>query len=107
MIVQIVNIGNIGANHFDILIPGGGVGVMQQGCPTQFPGKDLGATNGGFGITCNYDANCIRQKCEAAFSGDMLKGCLWYADWFGASDNPNVKFGKVDCPQALRDRSGM
>jgi hypothetical protein len=109
MIVQVINIGDIGQNHFDILIPGGGIGTMSQGCPTQFPGVDFGAQYGGFGVTCDYDPGCVRNMCENAFGNapDMLDGCFWYIDWFGAADNPSVRFDRTDCPQALRDASGM
>jgi hypothetical protein len=109
MIVQAVNIGDIGANHFDLLIPGGGVGQFATGCATQFAGKNIGATSGGMLTTCKGDATCVTNMCNAAFSGkaQMLQGCLWFANWFGAADNPNIVYKEVTCPAALKSVSGM
>ena len=109
MIVQVVNIGDIGQNHFDLLIPGGGIGTMSQGCPTQFPGADFGAQYGGFALTCQYDPGCTSNMCNNAFGSapDMLAGCLWYVDWMQTADNPAVLFAPTQCPEAIRAASGI
>jgi hypothetical protein len=110
MIVQVTNIGGIGSDQFDLLIPGGGVGAAGTGaCLKQFPGADLGATNGGFRSTCGADKTCIQNKCNAAFSGktDLMNGCDWFVNWFGMSDNPTFVFKQIACPSAITSRSGL
>jgi hypothetical protein len=109
MIVQVINIGNIGANQFDLLIPGGGVGAMTQGCPTQLGSVNLGATNGGFLSTCSGDASCVRNMCNTAFAGktDLLNGCLWFTDCFQGADNPSFVYSKVTCPSQLTSKSKL
>jgi hypothetical protein len=51
---------------------------------------------------------CLRAKCNRAFKNnrDLLKGCLWHADWFMAADNPEAYYKEVDCPKYLLDRYG-
>ncbi|KAF4604636.1 hypothetical protein EYR40_003410 [Pleurotus pulmonarius] len=45
MVVQATNTGgDLGSNHFDILMPGGGVGIF-NGCPAQFGSWNGGADN--------------------------------------------------------------
>ncbi|KAF4606139.1 hypothetical protein EYR38_000184 [Pleurotus pulmonarius] len=47
MVVQATNTGgDLGSNHFDILMPGGGVGIF-NGCPAQFGSWNGGAQYGG------------------------------------------------------------
>ncbi len=109
MIVQKVDIGVIGQTRFEILIPGGGVGDYGA-CAAQFPSvADWGNSRGGFGSACGYDADCTRDMCNAAF-GDhplMRGGCLWYVDWMMTADDPDVLYAPVECPQGIRDISGM
>jgi hypothetical protein len=109
MIVQKVNTGGIQTNQFDILIPGGGVGDFDA-CTNQFPSvSNWGERYGGFALRCQYDPNCTRNMCNEAFSNYpmMLDGCLWYVEWMNTADNPNVLYAPVQCPQAIRDVSGM
>ena len=49
------------------------------------------------------------DMCNQAFGNAplMLEGCLWYADWFGTADNPDVNYGQVPCPDAIRQASGI
>ncbi|KAK1224965.1 hypothetical protein PQX77_012114 [Marasmius sp. AFHP31] len=58
MIVQATNTGgDLGNNHFDILMPGGGVGAFTQGCPAQF-----GSWNGVRGrqaLNCYFKFTCV------------------------------------------------
>lgn len=120
MVVMATNIGDIGGGgtHFDLLIPGGGLGVMTSGCPKAF-GVDanqreniLGPDRGGFRTACanagGLDAmkQCIRDKCKTVFEdkgfADLAKGCYWYVDWFEAADNPDIVYKPLDqCPQEL------
>ena len=107
MIVQVINIGGIGSNQFDLLIPGGGVGAMTAGCKAQWGNVDLGATYGGFLSTCSGDVNCARNMCNTTFAGktDLLNGCLWFTDCYRGADNPNFVYSKVTCPSQITSRS--
>ena len=108
MIVQFINIGDGGANSFDIMIPGGGVGAM-NGCSNQWGNKPLGVQYGGFHASCGDNADCILGMCETAFGDkeDLMRGCRWYLDWFKMANNPNVTYMKVSCPQEIKDISGI
>lgn len=114
MVVMISNIGgDVGATQFDIMIPGGGVGIFNalssQISSNGGPGNpSLGQQYGGFRATCGNNATCIRNMCAAAFNTPALAhlkaGCDWYVDWFNIADNPNVTYTQVNCPQALVDK---
>lgn len=110
MVVQVINIGGIEQNQFDLLIPGGGVGAMNA-CSTQWGSSDLGAQYGGFLANCTSGdrASCVRQKCQSVFANkpDLLAGCNWFVEWFGAADNPSLKYKEIACPQALKSKSGL
>lgn len=107
MIVKVTNRGaELGDGHFDLLIPGGGLGMF-NGC-TQALGiqeGELGARNGGFMTSCNGDLNCVRNSCMSTFSNhpELQAGCLWSADWFQGADNPRFRFEKTECPAELGD----
>jgi uncharacterized repeat protein (TIGR02543 family) len=110
MIVMVSNFGNLsGDAHFDIMIPGGGVGdfdaltrQIQQGGGNN---SDMGARYGGFRAKCGANESCIRDMCDKAFGtaglADLKAGCYWYIDWFKMADNPNVTYREVTCPEAL------
>jgi hypothetical protein len=110
MIVQVINTGGIGGGQFDLLVPGGGVGDFNA-CSSQWGTSDLGAQYGGFFLSCaqqnnyNYEPSrtCAKNWCQKVFSGkqDLLDGCLWYVDWAGMADNPNLTYGQVSCPPEL------
>ena len=114
--IQGVNTGSdVKSGQFDLMIPGGGVGMFNA-CSNEWkPNSDsgLGAQNGGFfsgsGSTCNGDVTCYNSKCNSMFSGkpDLLAGCLWFSSWLKAADNPQITYTKVACPQQLRDKSGF
>lgn len=95
MVVQSTNTGgDLSNNHFDILMPGGGVGIF-DGCTPQFGGLP-GARYGG-----------ISSKSECNSFPELLKdGCNWRFDWFKNADNPDFTFEQVQCPKALTDISG-
>lgn len=96
MIVQATNTGgDLGQNHFDLAIPGGGVGIF-NGCSQQWGGINLGNRFGGF---------VDRSQC-ATLSAQWQGGCYWRFDWFKNADNPSVEFEEVSCPQAMIDRTG-
>jgi hypothetical protein len=117
MVVQLTNVGNdVAAGQFDLLIPGGGVGIFNA-CSNQWGGGDLGAQYGGFLATCKqqlggaaHDAlkNCVMQKCTSVFGAKGLTkleaGCKWFVDWFQVADNPTIQYKEVACPQELKSR---
>lgn len=108
MIVQVINNGGVQADQFDILIPGGGVGALNA-CNTQWGTSDLGAQYGGFLAGCNGSKSCVQQKCQSVFAGkpDLLAGCDWFLNWFGAADNPSFVFKQIACPAAITQKSGL
>ncbi|KAF7436195.1 hypothetical protein PC9H_003021 [Pleurotus ostreatus] len=96
MVVQATNTGgDLGSNHFDILMPGGGVGIF-NGCPAQF-----GSWNGG----AQYGGVSSRSECSNLPSA-VQAGCQWRFDWFQGADNPSISFREVQCPSALTSISG-
>ena len=123
---------NIGSDvfdgQFDLMVPGGGVGMF-NGCSSMWGGGvHLGAQYGGFLATCQqqkggvggvttpatYDAirACVRRMCRSAFDrgrgqyAPLLASCEWFVNWYQAADNPNLRYRKVACPQALHERAG-
>ena len=121
MIVLASNIGtDVAAGQFDIMIPGGGVGIFAGGCATQWgvsaSDAKMGASYGGFLTACQqtlgYNATaqayktCVKGMCTNLFGGnpnrkDLLDGCNWFADWMEAADNPTFKYAEVPCPPEL------
>lgn len=123
MIVQAMNIGfDVGGGQFDILVPGGGVGAFNA-CSAQWgvSNSELGAQYGGFLMACKQELgwnaplasykSCLTNRCNNVFGSRGLttlqQGCLFYANWFEAADNPSVKYKEVACPAALTAGSGM
>ncbi len=126
MIVQIMNTGaDVKANQFDLLIPGGGVGLYNA-CTQQWGTSSLGAQYGGFLADlsnngcgrCTYVTDveqkggvqaCILRQCRNAFGNkpDLVAGCEWFVRWFNAANNPKVVYKEVTCPTELTDRSKM
>jgi len=114
MVVMISNIGgDVSGTQFDLMIPGGGVGMYNafssQLKSNGFSGEpSLGQQYGGFRATCGNNVSCIRDMCTAAFGsnssgvrGDFMKGCQWYIDWFKISNNPKFNSKQITCPPSL------
>lgn len=98
MIVQATNTGgDLGDNHFDLQMPGGGVGLF-NGCTAEF-----GAPSQGWGA--QYGGISSRSQCDS-FPAKLKAGCYWRFDWFKNADNPSVSFKEVTCPSALTDKTG-
>ncbi|KZW03707.1 hypothetical protein EXIGLDRAFT_737629 [Exidia glandulosa HHB12029] len=96
-VIQATNTGgDLGSNHFDLLIPGGGVGIFTQGCPAQF-----GSWNGGQ----QYGGVSSRAECDN-LPAAVRPGCYWRFDWFQNADNPTVSWKKTTCPSELIAKSG-
>jgi glycosyl hydrolase family 45 len=103
MIVQVTNTGSdVAGNQFDLMIPGGGVGLFNA-CSRQWGINDLGGQYGGFLTACTTGTHaekkeCVRQKCMALPAGSARDGCLWFVDWFEIADNPNFTSEPTNCP---------
>ncbi|MCL2688840.1 MAG: InlB B-repeat-containing protein [Chitinispirillia bacterium] len=117
MIVMVTNIGgdveNSPQKQFDVLIPGGGVGIHNaiSGQLGHANNNLLGAQYGGF-LTrpCNSSnvlataQSCLREQCENLSNAPLLReGCLWHANWMMAANNPEVRWSVTTCPQELID----
>lgn len=103
MIVKVTNTGSdVAGNQFDLMIPGGGVGLFNA-CSRQWGTNDLGGQYGGFLATCTTGTHaqkkdCVRQKCMNIPAGSARDGCLWFVDWFEIADNPNFTSEPTNCP---------
>ncbi|KFY56256.1 hypothetical protein V496_06744 [Pseudogymnoascus sp. VKM F-4515 (FW-2607)] len=98
MVVQATNTGgDLGQNHFDIGMPGGGFGLFNA-CTPQYGTPSTGWGNQYGGLTS-------RSQCDA-FPQALKAGCYWRFDWFQNADNPSVSFKSVACPLALTNKSG-
>ena len=121
MIVQATNIGfDVGGGQFDVLTPGGGVGLFDA-CSYQWgvDTAELGAVYGGFMTKCQeqfmgdhaQQKACVLGRCAAVFDDPGLAplkaGCEWYVNWYEAADNPNLHYQEVACPPALVAVSGI
>ncbi|KAI9468917.1 MAG: K-family cellulase [Benjaminiella poitrasii] len=98
MVVQVTNTGgDLGSNHFDLQIPGGGVGIF-NGCASQW-----GAPNDGWGA--RYGGVSSASDC-ASLPSQLRDGCNWRFNWFKNADNPSMTFKQVTCPSELTIRTG-
>jgi hypothetical protein len=105
MIVKVINTGgDVGGNQFDLMIPGGGVGINPNTCPDQWDADAgaLGPPSGGFLAACAGDYNqkkqCVRDKCNLIPAGDARDGCFWFVDWMQIADNPQFRYDPIECP---------
>lgn len=108
LIVIASNIGgDVGGGQFDVMIPGGGVGMF-NGCSKMGWGN-MGQQYGGLLADCgtendiNSRKSCLTQKCNSTFSNDTeaKNGCLFLANWMGGANNPKLEYKEVECPAAL------
>jgi len=98
MIVQVTNTGSdLSSNHFDLQMPGGGVGIF-NGCQVQF-----GAPADGWGQ--RYGGISSASQCSSLPSV-LQSGCNWRFNWFQNADNPSVDFTKVACPSEITSKTG-
>ena len=98
MVVQVTNSGgDLGENHFDLALPGGGVGLFNS-CTAQY-----NAPPDGWGQ--RYGGVASRAACDE-LPQVLRAGCQWRFDWFGNSDNPTMNFREVVCPAALTANTG-
>ena len=93
MVVQITNTGgDLGQNHFDIQMPGGGVGIF-NGCTEQW-----NTSNDGWGA--RYGGLSSASQCSQ-MPAALRDGCNWRFNWFHNADNPPVTLVRVQCPKSL------
>ena len=103
MIVKVTNTGSdVAGNQFDLMIPGGGVGMFNA-CTRQWNLNDLGEQFGGFLPDCTMGTHadkkeCVRQKCMTLPAGNARNGCIFFVDWFQIADNPNFTSEPTNCP---------
>ncbi|ORX79922.1 hypothetical protein BCR32DRAFT_294130 [Anaeromyces robustus] len=98
MIVQVTNTGgDLGNNHFDIQMPGGGLGLF-DGCSPQF-GVDASKWGNKYGGLTSESQCSLLPKV-------LQPGCHWRYGWFEDADNPAMEFEEVQCPQELVDITG-
>ena len=113
LIVMATNIGgDVQQGQFDILIPGGGVGMF-NGC-SQMGWGNQGQQYGGLLSDCetekNYKADqyakCLTDKCNKAFGNDeeAKKGCMFLVEWMESAGNPEHNYVEVECPDVLKQR---
>jgi len=115
MIVQTTNTGgDLGDNHFDIAMPGGGVGLFNA-CTNQWgaPSQGWGAQYGGISSRSQCDSFPEKLKAGCKFNNFKISNSLliilkgyWRFDWFKNADNPAVSFKEVTCPKLLTDKTG-
>lgn len=98
MIVQATNTGSdVSEGQFDLVIPGGGVGIFNA-CTAQYgaPPDGWGAQYGGISTdTCSTFPSALQDGCSFRFG-----------DFFEGADNPEVDWKQVTCPKALTDKTG-
>ena len=120
LVIMISNIGgdvDKDGGQFDIMIPGGGVGLF-NGCQKMGWGE-MGKQYGGLLSACEdevgYSGNkqdiyekrksCLTDKCGKTFANDAAakEGCLFLATWMEAAGNPKTEYKEVECPSALKN----
>jgi hypothetical protein len=112
LVVMATNIGyDVDPGQFDIMIPGGGVGLF-NGCATLFGNANMGQQYGGLLSECNDVKHasdpvaCLKEACQRAFSNvpQALQGCQFHIDFFQGADNPNMSFEEIECPDVLKSK---
>ena len=101
MVVQVTNTGSDLAgfpNHFDLQLPGGGVGLFTNGCSTQYgaPATGWGAQYGGV----SSDSQCSQLPTA------LQPGCHFIFGWFQNANNPTMSITRTVCPTSLTTISG-
>lgn len=94
MVVQYTNTGGpLKSNHFDIQMPGGGVGIFPLGCERQW-----NASEHGWGD--QYGGVHTKPECTQ-LPAPLQSGCRFRFDFMEGVSNPNVSFYQVECPAEL------
>jgi hypothetical protein len=90
---------------------GGLVSACQEELVNELGWWEQGTSDGGRNVKTVVEEwqVCLRNKCNEAFSRPehalLREGCIFYADWFMAADNPTLTFVRLnECPAILADR---
>jgi hypothetical protein len=113
LIIMTTNIGgDVQQGQFDIMIPGGGVGMF-NGC-SQMGWGPQGEQYGGLLSDCEKEKNykpaatltCLKEKCNSAFGSDAKakQGCLFLAEFMHGAGNPLHDYVEVECPEVLKSK---
>ena len=113
LIIMTTNIGgDVQQGQFDIMIPGGGVGMF-NGC-SQMGWGPQGEQYGGLLSDCEKEKNykpaatltCLKEKCNSVFSNDSQakQGCLFLAEFMHGAGNPLHDYVEVECPDVLKNK---
>ena len=113
LIIMTTNIGgDVQQGQFDIMIPGGGVGMF-NGC-SQMGWGPQGEQYGGLLSDCEKEKNykpaatltCLKEKCNSVFSNDSQakQGCLFLAEFMHGAGNPLHDYVEVECPDVLKSK---
>ena len=104
--------GDVQQGQFDIMIPGGGVGMF-NGC-SQMGWGPQGEQYGGLLSDCEKEKNykpaatltCLKEKCNSVFSNDSQakQGCLFLAEFMHGAGNPLHDYVEVECPDVLKSK---
>jgi len=98
LVVQVTNTGgDLGENHFDLQIPGGGLGIF-DGCSSQFNTNASSWGDRYGGVHSASECNKLPKALQA--------GCKWRFNWFKNADNPAMVFEEVKCPAELTKKTG-
>ena len=112
LVVMTTNIGyDVEEGQFDILTPGGGVGLF-NGCDHLFGTANMGVQYGGLLTECldvkkaDDVVECLKEGCQNAFKNVplALEGCLWHVNFMEAADNPSMTFEEIECPDVLKEK---
>lgn len=106
MIIMVSNIGgDVDDGQFDIMIPGGGVGLF-NGCEAQLGVTEMGKQYGGFISDCKHDAECIIEKCKVFSNYPKIQaGCEFSAIWMNGASNPTFKYEELEsCPEEISSK---
>nr|QCF40863.1 glycoside hydrolase family 45 protein [Leptinotarsa decemlineata] len=98
-LVQITNTGSpLAVNQFDLAMPGGGVGIFEKGCSSQWgtPPWGWGRPVGGV----EFEEECNQLP------ADLQEGCRFRFQFMENVDNPDVSFIEVQCPAELKALTG-
>ncbi|KAI9025034.1 RlpA-like double-psi beta-barrel-protein domain-containing protein-containing protein [Phycomyces nitens] len=97
-VVQVTNTGDdLSTNHFDLQMPGGGVGYF-NGCQSQW-----NTNTDGWGA--RYGGISSISECDK-LPTQLQAGCKWRFGWFKNADNPEVTFKAVTCPAEIIAKTG-
>ena len=97
LVVQVINSGgDLSPTQFDLMIPGGGMGIFNGlvGNPPNGPPLFPQSSYSDWGQ--RYGGVSSREQCFQ-LPASVVPGCLWRFDDFKGADNPGVSFRKVKC----------